>query len=375
LSIDNDVFQVRRSVDAILRNQSQNGAIVASPDFAEYGFCWLRDSSFNAYALDLAGEHDASSRYHQWVTRAVNGIAQTIEHAIAVHERGDDLSPLEMPPARFALDGTTVVDDWPNFQIDGYGTWLWSLGQHLKLTGRTETPNEYLDAVDRVARYLVTFSFSPCYDVWEENGEAVHTSTLACVYGGLLAASEMLGDELYLDCAATVKARLHGDAERHGYFVKSSENDDVDASSLWLETPFGVVEPDDKHFAATVALIEERLTLNGGIRRYATDVYFGSGAWPVLTGSLGWHYANLGDREAAEQCRTWIFEHFDGAGQLGEQFGGEDRDHVHYREWVLRWGAPAKDLMWSHAMYIVLCASLDSGGASHDVSMSRESRA
>jgi GH15 family glucan-1,4-alpha-glucosidase len=359
LSIEIDVFKVRRSVDAILRNQSKNGAIIASPDFAQYSFCWLRDSSFNAHALDLAGEHAASSRYHLWVNRAVAGIAETIDAVIEAHERGQALSPLHMPPARFALDGTVVVDDWPNFQIDGYGTWLWSLGQHLDLTGSSEVPEEYIQSVRRVARYLSTFSFSPCWDVWEENGDAVHTSTLACVYGGLTAAGHLLRDSSYLESAARVKDRLMDDARRHGYFAKSSLNDDVDASCLWLEAPFGVVDPLDEYFAATVALIKERLTLEGGIRRYSTDVYFGSGAWPVLTGSLGWHYANLGDREGAERCREWIADHIDAKGQLAEQFGGEYRDHEHYQEWVTRWGLPAKDLMWSHAMYVLLCNALE----------------
>lgn len=371
MSIETDVFKVRRSVDAILRNQSENGAIIASPDFAQYSFCWLRDSSFNAYALDLAGEHAASSRYHLWVNRAVAGIAQTIDNVIGAHGRGEKLSPLDMPPARFALDGSVVVDDWPNFQIDGYGTWLWSLGQHLDLTGNSEVPEEYVDSVRRVARYLATFSFSPCWDVWEENGDAVHTSTLACVYGGLMAAGRMLGDRLFLESAAAVKARLMDDAARHEYFVKSTLNDDVDASCLWLETPFCVVQPDDKHFAATVAQIEERLTFEGGIRRYSTDVYFGSGAWPVLTGSLGWHYANRGDRKGAERCRTWIADHIDADGRLAEQFGGDDRDPEHYREWVRRWGPPAGDLMWSHAMYIVLSVAL-SDDSWRDVSTTHE---
>ena len=52
-------------------------------------------------------------------------------------------------------------------------------------------------------------------------------------------------------------------------------------------------------------------------------------------------------------------DHFDDNGCLGEQFGGERRDPEHYREWVDRWGPPAKDLTWSHAMYVVLCAALD----------------
>ncbi len=44
---------------------------------------------------------------------------------------------------------------------------------------------------------------------------------------------------------------------------------------------------------------------------------------------------------------------------LGEQFGGDRRDAVHYEEWVERWGHPAKDLTWSYAMYVVLMIAID----------------
>ena len=125
---------MRSSVESILRNQEDNGAFIASPDFAEYHYCWLRDSSFIAFALDQVGEHDASARYHGWVNLALEGISDLIDRAIEWHRQGKPLHPDHMPPARFALDGSNVVDDWPNFQIDGYGTWLWSFGQHLLQT-------------------------------------------------------------------------------------------------------------------------------------------------------------------------------------------------------------------------------------------------
>ena len=67
----------------------------------------------------------------------------------------------------------------------------------------------------------------------------------------------------------------------------------------------------------------------------------------------------VGNHEAACRARDWVSSHFDEKGRLGEQFGGEQRDPEHYNEWVERWGPPAKDLTWSHAMYLVLCAALN----------------
>jgi len=349
---------VKRSVQSILRNQETNGAIVASPDFQQYRFCWLRDGSFSALALDLAGEHEAAARYHSWVSTAVNRIGGVIDDVVAGRARGESVDPFKMPPARFTLDGSVVIDGWPNFQIDGYGTWLWSLGEHLGNDG-ADALDGMRDSVARVARYLKSFALSPCYDVWEESGTALHTSTLASVYAGLVTAARLLEEPELLDSASQVKNVLASHASRLGHYVKSSENDGVDASALWLGAPFHVVAPDDPHFEATVSLIEDRLLFEGGVRRYSTDTYFGSGAWPVLTASLGWHYAEIGDVARAQQYLDWVGDHFDERGWLGEQFGGEIRDPRHYAEWVERWGPPAADLTWSHAMYVILSEVLD----------------
>jgi GH15 family glucan-1,4-alpha-glucosidase len=345
-------------VTSILDNQNEAGAIIASPDFGEYQFCWLRDGSFCAYALDLAHEHDASARYHDWVRRAVEGISDLLTSVTTSRQRSESLDDELMPPARFSMDGTMVHDDWPNFQIDGYGTWLWSLAEHLRLSGQDSLPVDFAPVVRTVATYVKEFALSNCYDVWEENGTDRHTSTLACIYGGLRAAQQLLGDDDLGQRADDVRQYLMSVARNVGHFTKSSANDDVDASILWLATPFGVVDPDDDLFTVTVSLIETRLELNGGIRRYPTDVYFGSGAWPVLTASLGWHFVAIGQLDKAQHCLSWVAGHIDDHGLLGEQFDGQLRDRANYDFWVSKWGPAAKDLMWSHAMFIVLALAL-----------------
>ena len=356
---DGSVDLIGHSTRAILQNQAVNGAIVASPDFEQYDFCWLRDGSFTSFALDLVGEFGASARYHAWANQAIGAITEQIESAIGDHRAGRQPDLLNMPPARFTLEGKVVVDGWPNFQIDGYGTWLWSLSQHLELSNENELPSSFRQTVKTVARYLSEFAFVPCFDVWEESGDAVHTSTLASAFGGLVAASQMLDTDEYMDGARSLQAKVVDDAARLGYFAKSNTNPDVDASSLWLATPFNLVDVRNECFQETVNLIEQRLTLDGGIRRYSSDTYYGSGAWPVLTASLGWNRAQQGDLDGAKQCRVWIEDRFTAEFCLGEQFGGDKRDPEHFSDWVNRWGLPANDLMWSHAMYIVLSAALE----------------
>lgn len=349
---------MRASVARILEHQEPNGALIASRDFATYNYCWLRDGAFIAFALDRAGEHDASRRFHRWVVGAIAGIADVMDDASARCERGDAPALDHMPPARFGLDGSVVSDEWPNFQIDGYGTWLWALEHHLRATESATLPHEFLDTTQRVARYVAALALTNCFDVWEEHGSARHVSTLACVYGGLMAASRMLDVDALQERADVVRLAAREGTARLGRFVKSNESDAVDASLLWLATPFAMVEPDDPHFRETVRTIEQQLTFEGGLRRYPDDVYYGSGAWPVLTASLGWHYAIAGEPEAAQRCLEWVADHIDSEGRLAEQFGGERRDPVHYEQWVAEWGKPAADLTWSHAMHVVLCAEL-----------------
>ena len=344
--------RVAASVTAMLKYQSAYGSFVASPDSGQYQFCWLRDSSFICRALDAAGEQAAAARYHRWVAGALAPLRPAMSDAAALADR-PGASRL-LPPARFALDGSTVRDDWPNFQIDGYGAWIWSLREHLRLGGDPGLLDEIRAVVDATWRYLDVMALHPCFDVWEEHGDQVHPSTLACVQAGLSAAADLLGEPRAAARAAEVESFLLDLAARYGRFPKSASDGEVDASALWLCAPLGIVAPAEPAMAATVDAIKAELDLDGGIRRYPGDTFFGGGAWPVLTASLGLYWLAAGDGRAAGECLAWIEAKFDAEGRLGEQFGGERVNPAMYREWVHRWGHPARDLLWSHAMYVLL---------------------
>jgi GH15 family glucan-1,4-alpha-glucosidase len=357
--------RIAASVTAMLRYQSPYGSFVASPDSGPYQFCWLRDSSFISHALDRAGEEAAAARYHRWVAAALAPLRPAMADAAAL--AGGPGASRRLPPARFALDGSTVRDDWPNFQVDGYGAWIWSLREHLRLArkkGAGKAGRGLLDevrtAVEATWRYLDAMALHPCFDVWEEHGDQVHTSTLACVHAGLSAAADLLDEPRAAARADEVRSFLLRLGASYGRFPKSASDGEVDASTLWLCAPLGIVTPAEPVMAATVDAVKAELDLDGGIRRYPGDTFFGGGAWPVLTASLGLYWLASGDVGAAQDCLAWIEAKFDADGRLGEQFGGERLRPDKYREWVSRWGHPARDLLWSHAMYVLL--ALAAGG-------------
>ena len=64
-----DLF--KRSIEIILANQHPSGAYVACPNFQTYRYCWFRDASFVAYAMELTGEGESAGRFNAWAARAV----------------------------------------------------------------------------------------------------------------------------------------------------------------------------------------------------------------------------------------------------------------------------------------------------------------
>ena len=124
----------------LIAHQAEGGAFPACPTFSQYPYCWLRDGTFIAYALDRVGEHAASGKYYGWVSGVIAGLGDRVDGLIERRARGEFIPEGHFLPTRFALSGEPLGDDWPNFQLDGYGQWLWGLGEHPRAVGRAGTP-------------------------------------------------------------------------------------------------------------------------------------------------------------------------------------------------------------------------------------------
>jgi len=358
-----DLYQ--RSIEIILENQSENGAYIASPNFPTYHYCWFRDGSFIAHAMDLAGQHESAHRFHRWVAERVNERKDLVRNGLAKARAGVKLTEAEILHTRYRLDGTDgEPGNWPNFQLDGFGTWLWALNEHRTQNREAQLSTEMLNASDLVAEYLNELWSLPCYDCWEEFPEHVHPHTLAAIYGGLKAHTELTGKNHALVTDEICK-RLLANAEPFSHFVKFSNSPAVDASLLGLAVPYKVVSPDDPLMLKTAEYLESTILRQGGLHRYADDSYYGGGAWVLLTAWLGWYYAELAHQrpdltselmEKIQTCQHWIESHATRNNWLPEQVAENLNMPSYYSEWVERWGHIASPLLWSHAKYIILCS-------------------
>lgn len=358
---------VAASLVVIRAGQAPTGAFVAGPTFSQYGFAWLRDGAFIAEALDIVGRHEDAARFHEWVAGIVHRAADGMERAITTGRLGRRPDPADYLHCRYTTDGSVGPGDWPTFQLDGPGIWLWSLGRHIA-AGGSMAPR-VLRAALRVGAYLAALWQVPSSDAWEEFPDKVHTSTLAADLAGLRAvldfSDEARADRVIRAAAAGLADRLQGQGRGSGAWTKWDGSDAVDASLLWVAAPYALVPPTSERFAATLARIESELVSpDGGVHRYADDTYYGGGEWILLTAGLGRVYLRRnedGDRERAIGCLRWIEAQATLDGALPEQVATRALHPESIEGWRATWGESACPLLWSHASYLALHAELTAG--------------
>lgn len=351
------------SLRVILGGQAASGAFIAAPTFGQYRYAWLRDGAFIAEALDLVGHREAAGRFHDWVAGLVLCADGGIERSIAAVDAGGSPTPEDYLHCRYEADGSFGPEDWPTFQLDGPGIWLWSLAHHARCGG--EIRNEHRRAAHLVRRYLRALWDQPSNDAWEEWPEHVHTSTLAAILAGLRAAGSLLYEPSPqpgpdgTDAETAITGRL---ARHEGALTKWDGAEAVDASLLWIAAPYELMTPDHPTFAGTLRRIEtELVSPDGGVHRYAADTYYGGGEWLLLTAALGRVYlrrAGPGDRQRAERCLRWIEAQAGPDGSLPEQVATRALHPGRIDEWRTAWGESASPLLWSHATYLALRTEL-----------------
>jgi isomaltose glucohydrolase len=301
-----------RSIEIIHAGQADSGAYVACPNFPPYRYCWFRDGSFIADAMSRHGEVESAEAFFDWCARTIEA------------RGGENLH------ARYELDGSDTQDEWPKFQLDGYGLWLWALARHCERHDRA--PTRWFEATALTEDYLGRHWREPCFDWWEER-EGVHLATLSCIAMGLgpwrSEHFDAVVDEL----------------ERRSQHLR------VDASQLVLLPPFGAADSS----GPLLELIElQCLSPGGGMWRNPADTYYGGGEWLLLTSMLGSVYAALGRDADARAKREWVEAHATQDGELPEQVDDHLLHPERRQEWLDRWGPSPLPLLWSHAAYLTL---------------------
>lgn len=349
------------SIKVIQANQASTGAYLASPNFHVYRYCWLRDGAFIADAMSRAGHGASAEEFFGWCSRLLVARESNVESLIAKHQAGQPIDTDEFLHARYTVDGKEAEDEWRNFQLDGYGTWLWALGVHHRRWPASDLQT-YRSGIELCIKYLTEFWREPSYDWWEENAGHRHTSTLAAIYAGLheAAGMDILASPLRAlarEVAERIRLTVVTEGRHDTRLAKWLGGDAVDAILIACGVPLGLLSPDDPVMLNTIGNIESSLA-HGGVHRYLADTYYGGGEWPLLSALLGWHYISVGRHEDAWRELDWIVRQATPDGELPEQVSDHLLAPDAMPEWVKRWGLVATPLLWSHAMFLTLAIEL-----------------
>lgn len=118
----------RRPILPLLPTPIRQRRVSHSPALPDYRYCWFRDGAYIAYAMGLTGERESARRFHDWCARVVNQRRAVVERAIEKGNRSELLAEVDYLHTRYTLEGHEGDNaTWPNFQLDGLGTWLWAL--------------------------------------------------------------------------------------------------------------------------------------------------------------------------------------------------------------------------------------------------------
>lgn len=374
----------RRSIEVILQNQHSSGSYVASPNFPTYHYCWLRDGSFIAYAMDRAGEFTSAEAFYRWVGRTIQKHGNKVEEIKQHLDSGLSIGKDDVLHTRYTLDGEEVMVDsaWGNFQIDGYGTWLWALVEHVRLSGNAALINDLIEPIRITLRYLDLVWQIPNYDCWEEHPEYLHLYSLTTVFAGFNSIACLQEKGLIPENGIPLRKKAEqvkefllkyavfdGKMVKHIWPARNAEppklipQSGVDASLIGVAVPYGVLALDDLLVRKTIQSIEaDLLRPGGGVYRYKADVYYGGGEWILLTAWLGWYYVQVGEIDKAKKLIGWIESQASTEGFLPEQVNDFTLSPEHYEPWLKKWGPVASPLLWSHAMYIIFFNEIKQAG-------------
>lgn len=336
---------INKSVEIIKQNQASSGAYIASPNFSQYKYCWFRDGAFIADSMNSVNERKSASSFFEWGFKIILKNKNQIERILSKKKENINLN--DLLTTRYTADGNNDTGEWTNEQTDGYGTFLWAFEKYSK----GEINEEERKAIIYISEYLQKVCDLPCYDVWEESPEDIHTSTLLSIVAGLKSAEKLLNSKSNWE---NILDYIIRNLTKDKRLIKSSSNSGVDGSLVWGISPFDILDTEEEIIEKTCEKIYSDLCFKGGTKRFLEDNYFGGGSWILLSCYLGKYFKTIGNEKRYFEIKKWVESQFQFNGYLPEQTPEFLLKPDFYKKWVDKWGKIAEPLLWSHAAYIYL---------------------
>ena len=265
------------------------GGIVAAPTTSlpeklggvrnwDYRFCWLRDATLTLLALMQTGYYQEAEAWRRWLLRAVAGSPNQMQimYGIAGERRLVEWECGWLPGYEGSLPvriGNAAADQ---LQLDVYGEVVDALYQGRQ--GQLKADKTAWALQRALIQYLEHAWREPDEGIWETRGGRQHFtfSKVMCwvAFDRVIKSLEReSATDPLLDRWRNTRDQIHADVCGKGFdpeqnsFVQAYGSKELDASLLLLPL-VGFLPPSDVRVAGTVVAIQDRLLIDGLVRRY-----------------------------------------------------------------------------------------------------------
>lgn len=274
----------------------------------DYRFVWIRDGSYAAEALLLAGDTVAARRFIEFLFSSVDLVGKPFPCPFLRVDGTLDLGERDCLWLRGHRDSRPVrlgnSATWQN-QLDIEGDFLWLIWRYWHVTGDSALVRESWWAIRAICNWVADNFRRRDASLWEFRdypARYTHSALMCWVAlrcGAQLAAG--LGKGADGERWRSAAAAVAGDILRaaRGRFRQRLHGGGSDASLLCLVL-YGFVTPGDVRWQRTLAEIESTLVADGLVFRYKTDA-LGPARYPFTMASfwLARAYLRAGRIEAA----------------------------------------------------------------------------
>lgn len=319
-----------------------NGAIIAAPTTSlpeiigqgrqwDYRFVWVRDGSYAAEALLVAGDIIAARRFLEFLLNVIDLQGKPfqapfyrVDATLTSGER--ELSWLPgFRGNRPVREGNAATHQQ---QLDIEGAFLWVVYRYYQVTGDKRFLRTYWQTLTILIDWVRENWHLPDAGLWEFRGQDkhhTHSKVMGWVtlhYGALLA--EALGSAEQAAEWDRVAAAIRHDIELRGFnaernrYTQCFGDEDLDASLLVMPL-YGYTDVGTPRFQATLAEIERELVRGPWVHRYRGDM-FGRATHPFVLASF-WLvrvYIAMGHRDRARRLLVELMANRTDLGLLGE---------------------------------------------------------
>ncbi len=305
----------------------------------DYRYCWLRDSAFTLFALQLLGYSSEATAFLDWLTRTTAGRADDLQVLYGVG--GERLLPEVELDHLEGYRGSRPVrignGAARQFQLDVYGEVVDTV--HLWHKAGGAIGPEVWSFLRECVRCIADRWRDPDEGIWEVRGgprHFVHSKAMCWVgVDRAIKMAQALGESEQLDEWRGLRDEIRGDVLERGFdrelgtFVQAYGSRSLDASAMLLPL-VGFIRADDPKMISTVTAIQQRLTTDGLVHRYlAEDGLPGEeGAFAICS---FWLVDNLALQGRADEARA-LFERVcslaNDVGLLAEQIDPRTREQL-----------------------------------------------